>query len=197
MGVGGTYYYLLPQLTQERLATEQLRSKDTGLTADVAALGVVKSRLAQEKGQLATEGVDFTQITEVLPVTEEMPNVYLQMENLVSNPQGVQGVAYKVSQPIDRVTADPSVATPVSLNGSNQTLTASIPLTVQAVGKYADLKIFIQRLELNIRPITLTSVTFKAGTKDSTAVPDGMYSLDVQAFIRASKLSAAFAAPKK
>jgi len=174
LGLGLSYEFLAPRLQTARSDRDTNQAKLNALTSEVAQLTDAQQSLAATKQQLTARGIDISKADEVLPPTEDLPSLYIQMEDVMkrSGSAGITNPAYQVSDPA--LDADGTVRIPVTVTGS---------------GSYADLKAFIVRLENNIRPVSLTSVAFATQETNGTS----KLTLSATGYVRAIALSSAYA----
>ena len=187
VGLAGSYFLVLPRLQAANLA---LLTADSQLTADrqnLAALTQVSVQVKKVDQALSSQGVDLKKAQQVLPPFEDMPSLYIQMEALTAQAQASIGTpTYTVGAP----TKDPA-------GGSIQ-----IPVSISGNGDYPHLKAFLSSFEQNIRPVTFTQLSFTIASATATPAPDkagplpkGAVTLSATGYVRATGLSAAFAAP--
>ena len=173
VGLGGSYEFLAPRLLTARtdLATSQAQL-DT-ITSEVAQLNVAQQNLVVAKQSLTNRGIDLNKALEVMPATENVPGLYIQLEDLMTRggQAGVSETNYQVSDPI------------IDTDG-----TAKVPVTITGFGSYSDLKNFITMAETNIRPLSFTTVGFAAAQKNGGTV----LQLTATGYVRSQGLSAAF-----
>lgn len=180
LGLGGTYYYFLPQLVNARSLEVSAISRNEGLLIDIGTLRQAQADMGSAKTSLESQGVDFNDLRQHYPQFEEVPNLYLQIEELIKESPDVLEFTYQIGDPI-------------SIEGEG----VKIPLTASGVGSYTHLKEFLGKLEENVRPFSLNQVTFAEYTPPATevgqvSVPDGSYSLTIAGFARAEKLSPSY-----
>ena len=180
-GFGGSYYFLVPKLQTARTDKATATSTEKGLVQDVATLQQAQRDLGSAQSALEAKGVDFAAIPSHIPPTEDLPNLYIQMENLVAVNQGVKKLEYQLAQPV----TDPS--------GKG----AKIGISITGIGSYTAIKGLIMMLENNIRPVIITQIGLSAYTAvDSQKdVPDGSYTVSISAYTLAQNLSSAYAIP--
>ncbi len=173
-GVGGTYQFLVPMLQKDRAALQLAQKQRDAAVKDVSDLQKVHTDLGAAEQQLAITGVTPQLIAQVVPATEEMPSLYIQMESLMSDST--------ISQPAYQL------APPVRDAGS-----VKVPITVTASGTYGSLKAFLTKMETNIRPITFTSITLSQVTGTTGNASSAPLSLSATGFARAHDVSSAYA----
>jgi Tfp pilus assembly protein PilO len=187
-GVALSYQFFIPSLKKSRQALTALKAQEKGINQDITDLGKVNAQLTNGKKQLESEGITFDQIDNVVPLTENVPQLYIQMEHLMRDPN-IQVPAYTLSTPVKQ--ADGSV---------------NIAVTVQAYGTYAGIKAFIANLEHNERPISLTSIAISirgsSGASDSVGgkpkiAPDSPLSVQLGGIVLARSLSPSYAVSAK
>lgn len=184
-GLGGTYQFLLPMLRTEKEKLAKLTAESAGYEQDIAALHQVEVELSAGKAELQRQGTSLTKLQSVVPQTEDVPGLYIQLEQLMKEASPATA-AYQVGAPVEE---SPGVA--------------KVPVSITATGTYGDLKRFITRLELNIRPLTFTTVTFSAAQasaqvqgQSTQQLPDGSLNLVASGFVRSVRLSPAYATKK-
>lgn len=179
VSLAGVFEFLAPRLTDARanLASDQAKLK--GLQSDVDVLTTAKNQLAQDEKALQDDrGVDFTKLPLIYPKTEDMPGLYLQLEALMQ-----RGLAEGVTSPSYQVTAPVLDATEGSVH---------IPVTISAIGQYAQLKTFIALLEQNLRPISIQTINLSQTLDKDKGTPSGLFTLNVAGIVRAESLSSAY-----
>lgn len=179
VGIGGTYQFLNPGLQLASTNLSQADAKNKSYQADIATLQKAQTDVDTAKRALSDKGLDFASIRYIFPQSEEIPNLYIQMEYLVSATPGVVS-SYQISPPISNAPGD-----------------VRIPVSFTATGTYTNLKAFITALENNIRPVVLTTLSFgPAPDKDAQgkALDDAgsKLSLNLSGFVRSQGLSAAY-----
>jgi Tfp pilus assembly protein PilO len=183
LGVAGTYYYFLPDLQSHRELVVSTRAQSEGLDADIKTLTDARHQLDSAKATLIQKGVDFSKVAAAVPATESVPELYIQMEDLIKTAENTLGIVkptYQISTPL--------------VEGQN---IAKVPVAVGASGTYPSLKAFITNLEHNIRPLTITSLSFTQPTNEAPGSPDNIYTLTVTAFARSESLSPAYSGEGK
>ena len=179
VGFGAIYFMFLPQLIEARNAQAIAEAKKIGLSNDIDGLTLAKANLSTEKASLEAKGAQMSNISAFFPQFEEVPNIYLQMESIISNNPNIKKFSYQVGQP--------------SLDIQNN---AKTPITITGIAPYALLKGLIVTLQDNVRPLSITQLAFtqyKNDEKDPT-IPDGSYLLNLSAFVRSEKLSSSYSA---
>lgn len=145
VGIGGTYQFLLPGLTEARKENAEKNAKLTGLQDDLKKLQDVQQQLSEGEKSLADRGVDIKQLRQIFPSYENMPQMYIQIENLQKKTEFVQS-NFQVGTPI----ADPAGG-------------ARIPVNFSAMGSLDELKNFLNDVKQNIRPILVSNISFNQG----------------------------------
>lgn len=165
-----SYYYLVPKLKEARteLKTQEATLKQR--EAEVAALQRGKVVLEKGEAMLRTKGFDDEKkLNAVMPEYEEIPTLYIQMEQLKGkNPN--TPFTYTVGTPAE-----------------DKDGTVKVPVTVTGTGSYAALKDLVANLEANIRPLTFSTVAFSKGGKDQAA--QDQLTVTAQGFVRSTGLS--------
>jgi Tfp pilus assembly protein PilO len=185
IGVGGAYYYFLPQLIDARTQEATTLAQKQGLEQDIQTLQQAQTDLGAAQVALQNQGVNFGQLQMHYPTYEEVPNLYLQMEALISGNPQIKNITYQIGQPVKE---------------SNEVV--KIPMTVTGGGSYSDLKTFAEKLENSIRPLTLIQLSFAISTGDTSdktkvVVPAGDYILTATGYARAEKLSPSYSETPK
>lgn len=175
IGLGGGYYFLMPQLTQARLDLVQAESKLAGVNQDIETLKAAKLQLTTAKADLVAKGVDFSTVTSHYPVTENMPDMYIQMESLSRSATYVNKFEYTVAPPVLDVT----------------TQVTKIPVSVTAIGQYQDLKKLIANIQNLVRPVIISTASINAYTNNDQ--PSGSFTLVLAGYSLVGGLSSSFA----
>jgi Tfp pilus assembly protein PilO len=180
IGVGGSYMTLTPMLLLAKQETENARAKHDGLTNDLAQLKNAIRAASDTEAALLGLGFSFDDVAHMFPETEDLPGLYLQMEGLIETAKlsGIENANYQVAAPI----VDQSSGM------------VSIPITVTATGAYMPLLLFISNLELNIRPISISTLNFAQSIDKDAGKAGGKFNLSATASVRAKSLSAAHTA---
>lgn len=173
-GLGGIYQFLMPNLITAKTASLTAQAQVANAQASVQTLTQAQTALKNAQATLLAQGVDITTADKVVPIFEDVPGLYLQMEALVQSAQQVSKVNYIIGIP----TTDPTGV--------------KVPITVSAVGRYADLHSFIATLESMPRPLILSSLTFGQATGGDPKNTAGTLTLTVTGYARARSLSPAY-----
>lgn len=184
VGLGGTYQFLNPNLNLAATNYAQAKAQDDGLQTDINTLQAAQTKVDVAKHTLSDAGLDFNSLANIFPATEEIPNLYIQMEYLMGSTPNVVS-SYQVSPPVSNTPGD-----------------VRIPLTFAATGTYSSLKDFIVTLENNIRPVTITALSFgPAATKDQNGKPvkdaETKLTVNISGYVRSQSLSSAYTTSKK
>lgn len=176
LGGIGIFKYALPKLKDARTALAEQVAKNEGIKADINSLNQAKTAVEDAQAYLKNQlGVEPERLRYVFPPTEDVPELYLQMESLILTP-GVENPTYQISPPA------------VDTEGL-----VRIPISITATGTYGNLKGFLSALQLNIRPVSLLTATFsKAVAKEGEAVTADSLTMTATGFVRAAGLSAAY-----
>jgi Tfp pilus assembly protein PilO len=189
--LGVCYGFLVPGLLAARTNEAKSHASLVAVQTQIDSLNAAGALVNASNSQLASEGLSFGYLQQVLPVTEDLPGLYIQMESVVAQSSAtVGGITYQFGTPI----ADP-------LTG------AKIPITVSGNGDYPDLKTFIGRFENNVRPVTFDQLSFTVatatapGSSGSTPAPatttaptaKGPVTVTATGYVTALGLSSAFA----
>ena len=183
-GLSGSYFWILPRL---QLANALYSQSEAQLIADSDSLNALQKVSAQVKSvdlALREQGVDLKKAQKVLPPSEEMPSLYIQMETVVSQAQAnIGSPTYTLGTPVKDVST-----------GSVQ-----IPITLSGNGDYLHLKAFLGSFEQNIRPVTFTQISFtvaapsaQASTSADKTTTKGVVSLVASGYVRATGLSSSY-----
>lgn len=163
----GYLYFAVPKVVENKKAFDQKTADLQAMKDDATHLADVKSKL---ETALMQSGVDLKEIDQVVPPTEDMPGLYIQMENILANNKDlITSLTYNLGQPV----ADPAPET-----------TASISATFTGTASYAQIKSFISVVQHNLRPINIDSVSLQYGEKG--------YGFTIIGKIRVRALSAAY-----
>lgn len=173
------YYTFVPQLISARTDEATAQAKLDGLNADIKTLESAKNDMGKAMDELRAKGVDFAAIRNNFPLTENMPDVYLQVEEVVKANPNVKKLDYQIGQP----TVTPGVKG------------VKIPITLTATGAYGELKNLIIGLETNIRPFSFSQVGFSAytGGTEEKDIPVGSFVLALTGYTQTETLSASYA----
>lgn len=194
LGFALVFYIFSPQLITARTEYETRRAELQGLKKDVETLQSASKKLESAKAALVAAGVKLENSSIVVPKTENVPDLYLQMEDLVARTKFyVSDTTYLIGQP---------AGTAATAEGTTKS-EVTIPVTVNFVATYPALKAFIQEMQVNTRPLSITQVTMNeiakttakaAGPNDAPtkSYPDGSFAVTLTAFARAEALSSAY-----
>lgn len=178
LGLSLAYFFLLPNLKEARVEEANLLAQSSGREADIQALKSAQASLNAAKAVLEQKRVNFDNIASHLPPTEEIPQLYLQMEGLITKltDQGLKEITYNVGLP-EEVEAGQ----------------IKVPITLAATGSYPNLKASLISLENALRPLTLSQITLaQASASTEGAAQSGQFTLNVTGYASASGLSAAY-----
>ena len=170
----GAYMFQTGPLNDAVVRNKALQAEQQGKAQDISALTTASSELTQKENDLAAAGITKDSLAAVMPATEDVPGLYLQMEALMQNSSS------SLSKPIYQI------GQPSADSGQVQ-----IPVTVSATGKYLDLKNFLATLETATRPLIFTTVSF-APPADGAA--SDTFSLTAAGYATAIALSPAYTA---
>jgi|GEM_PF-3827037 len=184
VGFASIYYFFMPQLITARTNQAAAQATKDGLISDIATLQKATTDIGAAEFTLSSQGVNFGLMSQYFPTYEDVPNLYLQMENLIQSNPKAYGVTYQIGTPLANTSAEGS--------GIN------VPIVITAIGQYTDLESFIINLQTATRPLSFTEVSFTQYTpsvsdKNAVPVPAGSYSLSLTGYVRAEKLSASYA----
>jgi Tfp pilus assembly protein PilO len=182
VGMLGSYFFLLPNMKLADSDALSARTKYETLKKDADSLRQIQTDLSQGKKRLATLGVTPELLSSIVPDTEEMPGLYIQMEQFATPAPGQAAITYELGVPA------------VATDGVH------ISVTFVAKGSYAQVKQVLAASESLRRPITINSVSLVTDpAKQVTATaPDGskysapLVTLSASGFVRAKALSAAY-----
>ena len=172
LGLVGSYQFLVPKVQTIKATEAATQSQIESTKMSISTLTKAKTDLEKAKTNLKNKGIDVDATSGIVPKFEDVPGLYLQMESLVAKEKGVSKLTYQIGTPV----SDP--------NG------VKIPLTLSAVGRYANLYDFIGVLQTLPRPILISALSFSQSAGDSKAV--GVLSLSVTGSVRARSLSSAY-----
>ena len=185
LGLAGSYLLLLPRLQAANAVLEQADGLLKVDQQNLLAVQKVDAQVKQVNATLVSKGVDLSKAQQILPATEQLPSLYIQMEALVATAQATVGSpTYTLGTPIK------------DTEGGVQ-----IPVTVSANGDYAHLKLLLGMFEQNIRPVSFTQISFTVATPATTTTaasktpPKGVVSLSATGFVRALGFSSAYSGP--
>ena len=185
LGLAGSYLLLLPRLQAANLTLEQADNQLKVDQQNLLAVQQVDAQVKQVNASLVSKGVDLSKAQQILPATEQLPSLYIQMEALVAAAQATVGSpTYILGAPIKDTAGG-----------------VQIPVTVSANGDYAHLKLLLGAFEQNIRPVSFTQISFAvavpgAATVSTSKTPaKGIVSLSATGFVRALGLSSAYSSP--
>lgn len=176
VGFAASYYFFLPQLTTARADLETAESQLAGVNQDIATLKQAQTQLTSVKADLVAKGVDFSTINSHFPLTESMPEMYIQMESLSRSANYVSNFEYSVSAPV----LDPT------------TNRARIPVSVSVVGQYPQLKQLLANLQNLVRPVLISQGSISAYT--NTDRPAGSYTMVLAGYSQIGGLSNSYSA---
>jgi hypothetical protein len=173
------YYVFAPQLVTARNEQATAQAKLDGLNTDIKTLETAKNDMGKAMDELTAKGVDFSTLRNNYPLTESMPDVYLQLEDVIRANPTLKKLDYQVGQPVAGID-----------KGG-----AKVSVTLTATGAYGELKNLLIGLETNIRPFILTQVGFVGYTPsaDEKDIPVGSYVLTLTGHTLTEKLSASYA----
>ncbi len=197
LGFTLVYYMLSPNLIAARTEYETQTAKLRGFEQDVTTLTAARAQLEGAKSDLVAAGVDLNKADVVVPKTESIPDLYLQLEDLVARTKFyVSDATYLIGVPSSTQTE----------TGLNEVV---VPVTFNFVASYAGIKALIQEMQLNTRPLSITQISMnEIGAPKSTtpaapgavqekSYPDGSFTVSLSAYVRAESLSAAYGGEPK
>lgn len=176
LGGIATFKFALPKLHDAKVSLEEQIAKNKGLQADIGSLTQAKSQVQEAQDNLKNQlGVDPARLRYVFPPTEDVPELYLQMESIIQT-AGITNPTYQINPP-----------------ALDQDGLVRIPISISATGSYLDLKTFVSKLQTNIRPVSLLTASFsKAAPKEEGQSVDGLLTMTATGFVRAAALSNAY-----
>jgi hypothetical protein len=181
LGFGASYVMITPQLKRNRQNVEKVLAQEADLDRDIARLRAASAQLATAKETFTSQkGVDFNKLPTILPPTEDLPGLYLQMEALKIQAarDGVVSPTYQIAAPLPNPTEG----------------NVHIPVTWSGTGSYDTVKKLLTLLEQNLRPLSIDNLSLtQTVTKDSKAV-SGQLTVSITAIVRARGFSSAYAA---
>ncbi len=178
LGIVSIYFYFLPQLVTQRTTLESDKAQLAGLQQSKATLLNAQKRLDSAEAELTQKGVNFAKLPSVYPPNEDMPGLYVQLENLVTQASTNNNVvaSYQVSAPV----ADPAGG-------------GKIPITFSATGSLSDLETFIVSLEQNTRPIILSQISVSTSATNANS---GVLTMTANGLTRIAQVSSAYTTSK-
>jgi len=179
IGLVVCYLFLVPQLKQANTALAKANADLASAQGNLTNITTASTHVAALKQKLAARNIDLNQISQVLPATEDIPSLYIQIQDIMDTAKGDLGVTngtYQIADPVKTTAGD-----------------IQIPISVTATGSYTNLKTFIARFEDNIRPITFTSINFAVSSTPSDSGPStDKVTLTATGFARSQGLSSAY-----
>jgi Tfp pilus assembly protein PilO len=168
------FYFLLPRLTEANAENAQATAQHEALQKEISTLTSASNTLTQLENQYADQ---FKAGKLAFPDTEEMPSLYIQLESITGTTPGLVNVSYQAATPV----ADEKGV--------------KVPVSVTASGRYSDLKNLLNRLEVNSRPLSFTTIVFTQGSGSVANNPEGqsgILTLVASGYARAEALSPAY-----
>jgi Tfp pilus assembly protein PilO len=180
------YTITLPRYRAAR--TDQLKSESVlaARLKDNEDLKEVEQQLTLAESQLAAVGVTKDKIAAVVPATEQIPELYIQLEQLMRQLSAadagtglrdgkVSGATYTLGVP------------------QKQGDLVEIAVSVQASGDYTAIKSFVASLQQNIRPLVFRTISItRTTTAEGKAVGGGTLTVNLSGAIFAHDLSSAY-----
>lgn len=189
LGIAGSYLLVLPRLQSANTARNEADAQLSTNMQNLNATDAVASQVAKVNSSLQASGIDPSKFAEILPATEEMPGLYIQMEALIAQAStNIGSATYTLGAPaVDKV--------------SNL---VQIPITVSGNGTYPNLKQFLSSFEQNIRPVSFTQISINvaqasqagASSDQSSTTSEkakGPVNITASGYIEALALSSAYA----
>jgi Tfp pilus assembly protein PilO len=139
-GLGGTYQFLVPQLRQAKDQHAQLTALHEEKSKNVEILKEIQSKLTEGKADMAQRDINLVKLPNVVPVEEEMPQLYIEFERIALMHASME-MTYQIATP-----------------SKDEAGKVTVPVTVGATATYDELKYLIRFLHLHYRPLVLTSV---------------------------------------
>lgn len=183
-GAAGSYFFLAPRLLVAEQAKNQAEAQLKSINREIAELTDDQAKLATLKTKLADQSIDIARIQLVLPLTEQLPSLYIQMESILATAPTLVNPTYQLGAPV-----------------KGDVFGADIPITFSAGGTYPQLKDLLTKFEQNIRPISFTqlSISTNGGAKTGAAATpadpkktSAAVTFTASGFVRAQSLSSAF-----
>ena len=181
-GGAGSYFFLAPRLQLASQASDNATTELTGIQGEITELTDDRAKLTTLKSNLAAQNIDIARIQQVLPATEQLPSLYIQIESILQASPGLVNPTYQLGTPV-----------------KGAVFGADIPVTFSAGGTYSQLKDVLVKLEQNIRPLSFTtlSITTAAASKPGAPPAPGQkvvapVTITLTGFARAQSLSGAF-----
>lgn len=182
LGLGVIYKWFAPRLNTAKQNLAIANAQLTAVNEDINALKQARAGLTKAKSDLDKAGVQVDLAKQVVPATEDLPGLYIQMEDLMSKAQtlGVVGPTYQVSLPVTDTASGQG---------------AKVPLTMTGRAPYSVIKQWLTLGEHNTRPILFSSVSITPvpATTTGTVVPAGEFNLTASGYVRAQAMSSAYA----
>lgn len=177
---GYMYFLGVPALKAAKQDKEMKTAQHEAKQAEITQLQSAQSKLTQKEQELTSAGISPAALQSILPLSEEVPSLYLQMETIVKQATTLSNITYQIGKPIQ----DP-------IDGI-----AKVPLTISANGSYANLKNFLKTLENNTRPASLTSITLNQSGDPTKPQDSKLMSLSASGYFSAQTISAAYTTPQ-
>lgn len=182
-GLAGSYQFLMPNLRTANTEASTEQTKYQGLKQDADNLQSISIQLVKAKQKLSDKGLTPEVLSSIIPDTEDMPDLYIQMENFVSTWKPSTALTYQLGTP---------TSTPDGVH---------IPVTLVGTGVYSQLKQLVHSIEVMQRPVTISTISFVAlpGKTSTITGSDGkphtvgIMTMSATGFIRAKALSSAYA----
>lgn len=141
--LGLTYQFLVPRLVQAKTDAVTADANLAGVKKNVDTLHSINQQMADAVTAAKNRGVDVDNLPQVLPASADVYKIYIQMETLMNSATGIDTPTYQVGTP-----------------AVDSTGVTKIPVVVTGAGSYANLQNFLDRMELNIRPLSFSSIAF-------------------------------------
>jgi Tfp pilus assembly protein PilO len=177
-GFAVLYQFQLPELEKVNATHKETLALEQAKKADVDALTQAQQDLSTKERFLAASGVTLQSLSSVIPSTEDVPGLFIQVDALSKNFSSLSNVSYQVAKPV--------------IDDAGM---VRVPLSLSATGKYTDLKEFVRTFESNIRPVSFSSVSFTQVSADPAkpeAGGNGQFTLAASGYVRAASISSAY-----
>lgn len=183
-GLAAVYFFEMPQLKQANTSYEKAKADAASAAGDVQAIQNAAKKLKAAEDKITARQVNIDSISQVLPATEDLPSLYIQIQEVMTKSTqelSLKQPTYQVTDPVKSASGD-----------------VRIPVSISATGSYANLKQLITRYENNIRPVSFISLSIQSVPPTSSGSPDtdipaGYFSLSASGYVRAQGLSPAYA----
>jgi Tfp pilus assembly protein PilO len=153
VGFAALFGYTIPMHQQAREENALAKATLDTRTQELESILKARTELQAAKQTLTQAGVNLSRLDQVVPVTEDMPTVYYQLQDYQRFVGGLAGYDFQVGQPV------------VAPSGA-----AEVPVTIVVTGSYPEIKRFVGQIQTSERPFvvsTLNLVLADAGYRAS------------------------------